>query len=291
MTMLADWKDVLHSRKISLRKTRGQNFLADPGIAKRIVDLLCLNSGDVVLEIGPGLGALTGELVQRAAFVMAVEIENAFCDALNEWFGGTGRLEVLPLDVLDVDFPMLLEELQTRCEGAGTLKVVSNLPYYISTPILTRLVQAGRFSGMVLTMQKEVAQRITAVPGGKVYGSLSVFTQYFCRAKIEFKISGGAFFPPPKVDSSVVSFTPWDKPPVLVLDKDLFFQVVRASFSARRKTLRNSLASYLTGLGLDKKRYEALLEQCGIDGRRRAETLTMPEFARLANLCSQWLGR
>ena len=282
------WKEILRSQKISLRKTRGQNFLADPNMGRKIVDILELSPADAVLEIGPGLAALTDELLHRAKYVLAVEIEKAFCAVLQEWFGDPVRFEVVNEDILNIDFPAVFDHLRAQTGPGGSVKVISNLPYYISTPILTRLLERGlRFSKMVLTMQKEVAQRITAAPGGKQYGSLSVFTQFFCKAKLEFKIPGAVFYPPPKVDSAVVSFVPLEQPPVLLLNRGLFFELVRASFSARRKTLRNSLKKFFMKEGMDAVRSETLLENCAIDGRRRAETLSIPEFARMANLLSQ----
>lgn len=285
----AVWKEFLRDRNIALRKTRGQNFLTDPGIGRRIVDLLDLSHADAVLEIGPGLAALTEDLLGRAGFVMVVEIEKAFCEALSEWFHDPLHFEVLHEDVLELDLPLIYERLRARARVDGSVKVISNLPYYISTPILTGFLESSLpFSRMVFTMQKEVAERITAPPGGKEYGSLSVFTQFLCKTKLEFKIPGAAFYPPPKVDSAVVSFMPWEKPPVVVSDRALFFALVRASFSARRKTLRNSLKKFLTQHGLDAVRSESLLKECAIDGRRRAETLSLPEFADLANLLSRW---
>ncbi len=291
---LAAAKEILRTQKIIPRKSRGQNFLADPAVGRRIVEKLELTGGDAVLEIGPGMGALTSILLEKPCHVLAVEIERAFCDVLNEWYALTGRFEVIHSDILDQEMGSLLEYLRSRCAEGGTVKVLSNLPYCISTPVLTALLHtlslAGErkpFSRMVLTMQKEVADRITAAPGGKQYGSLSVLTQYHCKVKREFQISPGVFYPSPKVTSAVVSFTPWTQPPALVLDQDLFFSLVRASFSARRKTLRNSMQRFFTSHGLDKAKSETLLKRCSIDGTRRAETLSMSEFARMSNMLSQ----
>ncbi len=298
MPRLSDWKQILRERNICLRKTRGQNFLSDPNICEKIVAQLDLNPADAVLEIGPGMAALTESLLQKAGFVLAVEIQREFCELLSEWYGMSGparqsisggRFEVLQSDVLKIDIAQTLETLRARAGAGGSVKIVSNLPYYITTPILTRFLEhADKFSRMVFTMQKEVADRITAGPGGKTYGSLSVFTQFFCEAKTEFKIPPGAFFPSPQVASAVVRFTPRSQPPVLLLDRKLFFALVRASFTQRRKTLRNSLKAFFTRMGLDAVQGEQLLDKCGVDGRRRAETLSMQEFARMANLLSQW---
>lgn len=286
---LAIVKGVLKAHRISLRKARGQNFLIDPAVASRIVDLLCLTSDDTVLEIGPGLGALTEHLLSRARFVLAVEIEKAFCEELDQCFSGTGRWEVLHGDILDMDPCVLFENLRSQVGEKGTVKMISNLPYCVTTPILTQFLQSKPgFSRMVLTMQREVAERITAIPPARQGGSLSIFSQYYCRVKREFKISAGSFYPSPKVESAVVTFVPWEKPPVLLLDEGLFFRVVRASFSARRKTLNNSLKRLFTQLGLSQERAQALLLKCDIEGRRRAETLTLSEFARMANLLAQW---
>ncbi len=271
-----------------MRKSRGQNFLIDTATSGRIVDLLQPSQADAVLEIGPGLGALTEDLLGKVKFVLAVEMEKAFCEELEQSFGATGRLEVLQGDVLDMDLTVLAEHLRSQLGEGGTVKVISNLPYSVTTPILTRFFQPNTgFSRMVFTMQKEVAERIAATPPARQCSSLTILAQYFCKVKKEFLIAPGAFYPSPKVTSAVVSFVPWEKPPVLLLDEALFFGVVRASFSARRKMLSNSLKRFFVQRGLDRDRVQAILQKCGIDGRRRAETLTMSEFARLSNLLVQ----
>lgn len=248
------------------RKRFGQHFLHDPGIIRRIVDVVAVAPHARVVEIGPGRGALTGPLLERLGALDAVEIDRDLVAALAERFGRETRFQLHSGDVLGFDFCAL---------AAGTpLRLVGNLPYNISTPLLFHLYeQAHCIETMVFMVQKEVAARLVAAPGGKDYGRLSVMIQWRFDVATLFDVGPGAFQPPPQVDSTVVRLTP--RPPRTELhDADRFARVVKAAFGQRRKTLRNALRD-IVDMGA--------FERAGVDPARRAETLSPLEFAILAN--------
>jgi len=275
---------------ISARKSLGQNFLADPNILNRIVAAAELGPEDGVLEIGPGVGALTERLARAAGRVVAVEIDSRLLPVLGEVLEPFGHVDIVHGDILKID---LKELVRSRFPGIGRLAVVANLPYYITTPILMRLLEERLpVSRMVVMMQREVAERLDAKPGTKEYGSLSVAIRYYCETAILFRVPRTAFIPQPNVDSSVVALTRRAKPPVNVSSEPFFFEVVRASFAQRRKTIFNNLLHHFSGraggAGADRNpggARELLLaafERCGIDPSRRGETLTIEEFAALS---------
>jgi 16S rRNA (adenine1518-N6/adenine1519-N6)-dimethyltransferase len=254
---------------IPAKKALGQNFLVDPDIIDSILDAALVGPEDSVLEIGPGLGAMTRELVSRAGSVTAIELDERLFHHLKHEFAHAKNLDLILGDALA--FPY--EELP------GKVKVVANLPYYISTPIISRLIQAReRISLMALMLQKEVAERITASPGGKDYGYLSVMVQLYAKPRIAVIAPASAFKPVPKVDSAVVLMDILPEPAINVRDYRYFERVVSAAFSQRRKTLKNTLkASRLfTDEGIER------MAGSGIDPSRRAETLSLPEFAAIA---------
>jgi 16S rRNA (adenine1518-N6/adenine1519-N6)-dimethyltransferase len=258
------------SENIRAKKSLGQNFLRDPHYLNKIADAARVGPDDQVLEIGPGLGHLTAVLVQRSQKVLAIEVDDRLIPHLQNEFSACPNFELLHADALEYDYGSL----------TGRWKVVANLPYYISTPIIQRLiVRREKFISLTLMLQKEVAERIASPPGGKEYGYLSVLVQFYTVPRMEFKVPPGAFTPRPEVDSIVITLTLRDRPAVVVRDESFFFRVIRAAFSQRRKTLRNSLKQ----LGTQKEKMDAVLNSTGIDLGRRAETLSVEEFGVLAD--------
>lgn len=254
------------------KKRFGQHFLTDRNVIRKIAAVARLTPEDCVVEIGPGRGALTEELLASGARVIAIEVDRDLAPLLKEKFP-SGNLEVIEADALKVSLMDVSARLGKR------LKVVSNLPYNISGHITAKFInERAAISSMVLMFQKEVARRLVARPGTREYGMLSVFSQLYADLKIEFNLSKNLFFPRPEVDSSVVSFRFLDSPRVEVADEAFFSSVVKGSFSQRRKTLLNSLKQ----LGMDKEKLLKALELCNIDPRRRGETLTLEEFSGLA---------
>jgi len=264
------------------RRALGQHFLRDPGVARRIVDLVSPTAHDVVIEIGPGDGALTAMLAAEAGRVLALEVDTALAARLRARFASAAHVEVRDADARSHDYSGLAA---LRPAGAGRVLVVGNLPYSVGKPILMALVEAGPAVAaqapmeMALMLQREVAERVAAGPGSKVYGSLSVLTQITCEARLAFGVPPGAFRPPPQVDSAVLHLRVRPEPPVPVDDPARFRHVVLAAFGQRRKSLANSLAA---GLGIGAERARALVAGAGIDPTRRAETLSLAEFARIA---------
>jgi 16S rRNA (adenine1518-N6/adenine1519-N6)-dimethyltransferase len=260
-------------------KTRalGQHFLRDDAVAERIVALVRPTSRDLVVEIGPGRGALTGRLARAGGRLLALELDEVMAVGLRERFKDDPHVEIRLADARTFDYAGLSA---LEPDPAGRVLVVGNLPYSMCKPILQALVEAGpAVDEMALMLQKEVAERVAAGPGSKTYGSLSVLTQLSCEARLAFTVAPGAFGPPPQVDSAVLHLRARRAPPVPVGDPARLRAVVRAAFSQRRKNLANALA---TGLGLAAERARTLCEAAGIDPGRRAETLSLVEFARLA---------
>jgi len=248
------------------KKSLGQYFLYDPLIIDAIIQAAQLEPDDLVVEIGPGPGSLTKRLAEKVQRLIAIELDNALYGKLTVKLAGYDNIELVCGDALEYQY-----------ENLPAFKVVANIPYYITTPIIFRLLDARKnLQSMTLTIQKEVAERIAAEPGGKDYGVLSIMVQYYADSSLQFIIPKEAFRPSPKVDSAVVHMRILDKPSVAVRDEKLFFRIVRTTFSQRRKMLSNSL----------KKVHEDVAEwlhKAGIDPHRRPETLSMEEFARLAD--------
>jgi 16S rRNA (adenine1518-N6/adenine1519-N6)-dimethyltransferase len=248
------------------RSRLGQNFLFNPSVLARIIKAAELEKNDTVVEIGPGPGSLTRLLAEEVKKVVAIELDEELYERLRGDLIGYGNVELLRGDAL-----------KFRYEDIGEFKVVSNIPYYITTPLIFRLLDAGRHvKSMTLTIQKEVAERIVALPGGKDYGVLSIMVQYRAEAEMKFVIPKEEFRPVPRVDSAVVQIAVRGKPAVAVKDQAVFVRVVKTSFSQRRKTLSNSLK------GL-RKDIREVLRRADIDPVRRPETLSLAEFARIAD--------
>lgn len=250
------------------RKSLGQNFLNNPNIAQRIVDLAQITGDEAVVEIGPGLGALSQILAQRAGELWLIELDKDLAEQLRQRFAENRRVHLIEADALRVDFGALLGQRRARA--------VANLPYNVATPVLMRLLESGRFDRLVLMVQLEVARRLQAKPGSKEYGALSIFTQIAANATIALKVGPGSFVPRPKVDSAVVVLEPHRQCPVELADRALFDRLVRAMFNQRRKQLLNSIKPVTEASA-------AVLAAAGIDATRRAETLSLSELAALTN--------
>ncbi len=272
-------KDLLNQYGFRFSKSLGQNFLIDEAALETITGAAFLNGDDLVLEIGPGFGTLTQRLCQTAKKVVAVEIDRAVIPVLADTLCGFDNLTVLNEDILKVDLPSLINEQFL----GNPFKVAANLPYYITTPIIMAVLRSGvPFTHMVAMVQKEVAQRFCAPPGGKDYGAVTVAVDYYCEAERILDVPPSSFLPPPKVTSSVIRLTRRKAPKVQVKDEAVFFKTVKAAFAQRRKTLLNTLAN-AGGFGHPKARLSEILTACGIDPARRGETLSIEEFAALSD--------
>jgi 16S rRNA (adenine1518-N6/adenine1519-N6)-dimethyltransferase len=260
-----------------LTKSLGQNFLIDKNIRDKIVEGSLIGPDDLVVEIGPGVGVLTQLLAEQAAHVIAIEIDKALVPILKETLQAYPNSEVINEDVLRCD----LKELIGSRRPIGAVRFVGNLPYYITTPIIMKILEDRVPADSITVMvQKEVADRLSAKPGNKTYGAITVAVQYYCEVVKIVSAPREVFYPRPNVDSSVIRLDIRKESPVRLLDESAFFAVVKAGFGQRRKTLHNAL----TGLyGMDKTKSGQVLEKAGIDPGRRGETLTIDEFALLAN--------
>lgn len=283
-------RDLLSRNKLSCRKSLGQNFLIDSNIINKIIEAADLSAGDLVVEIGPGLGALTARIARSAGKVLAVEVDRGLLPVLAEVVEGAGDVEIIHGNALEIDFDSLVQKKTGGRfgRGSGKYKLIANLPYYITSPLLINILQERyNLSRMVVMVQSEVAARLAAAPGTKDYGVLSVAVQYFTDVKVLFRVPRTVFFPSPAVDSAVVRLLV--RPPLdPVQDEKTFFKVVRAAFGKRRKTLLNSLAD--SGFGIEKEVWRAVLESSAIDPGRRGETLCLAEFARLTGCLQEIQG-
>lgn len=263
---------ILNRFKLRADKKLGQNFLIDGNVVRQIVAAAELSEADTVLEVGPGIGTLTQGLAESKARVVAVELDTRLLPVLATTLNGYDNVRVVHGDILKVN---IMEEV-----GAPSFKVCANLPYYITTPIIFALLEKRLpMERLVAMVQKEVAERMAAQPGGKEYGALSVAIQYYTEPKIAFVVPPTSFIPAPAVDSAVIVCKRREKPPVEVCDEGLFFRVVKAAFSLRRKMLSNSLKN----MGIKSEQVAKWLELAGVDGKRRAETLSLEDFAKLTN--------
>lgn len=257
---------------IKMSKKLGQNFLIKHGIVDEIVKAADLQEGEPVLEIGPGIGTLTQGLAQSGANVTAIELDTRLLEVLDTTLAQYSNVTIVHGDVLKLDVPSIMNN--------EPFKVVANLPYYITTPIIMSLLESRLpIERLVVMVQKEVALRMVAKPGTKDYGALSVAVQYYTKPDIVLDVPPKSFLPAPAVTSSVIRCVLRDKPPVDVVDEKLFFRVVKAGFAQRRKTFANTMKT----TGLSKDRIEELLAKANIDGQRRGETFTLQEFADVAN--------
>ena len=272
---LRDLRELMSRYGFRTDKAKGQNFLIDPTVPERIAALAC--RPDVgVLEIGPGVGSLTQRLCASADHVLAIEKDKSLSPLLGETMADFDNLTILYTDALKVDYPTLLAEY---FPGRDCI-VCANLPYYITTPILTALLEAECFQSVTVMVQKEVAQRISALPGTAEYGAFSVFCQYYAQPEYRFDVLPESFFPQPKVTSGVLTLRIRTEPPCQMLDKAMFFRTVRAAFAQRRKTLVNSLTTLFS---LPKERLTFLVTECGLPADIRGERLSLADFALLSD--------
>lgn len=272
---------VLKEQGFHFKKKWGQNFIFDQNLLQKIVREAGIEPGDRVVEIGPGAGTLTRELLAQGARVLAVEIDPALLPILEDLLQGED-IVLVQGDALQVK----LDELTRTHDFAWPYKVVANLPYYIITPLVMKLLEKEKqIEDIVVMMQKEVAERMTALPGTKEYGAITLAVQYYAEAQILFPVSRQLFRPVPEVDSLVLRLRPRQAPPVIVQDQELMFKLIKAAFGQRRKTLLNSLSAVQPQL--EKEIIREILGKAGIDCHARGEVLSLAEFAQLANL---WLN-
>lgn len=269
-----------HGFKLS--KSLGQNFLTDKNIIDKIISGSLIGENDLVIEIGPGVGVLTAEAAEEAAKVIAIEIDKNLIPILKETLKDFDNIEVINKDILKTNLNEIIE-LNKEINGNRTsgVKIIGNLPYYITTPIIMKILEDGVLADSItVMMQKEVADRIKAEPGSKIYGAISVAVQYYCTVAHVTNAPKEVFIPQPKVDSTVIRLDIRKEKPVRLTNEKVFFQVIKAGFGQRRKTLHNSL----TGLyGMTKEDTFTVLTKVSIDPIRRAETLSIEEFAKIAN--------
>ncbi|WP_046216571.1 16S rRNA (adenine(1518)-N(6)/adenine(1519)-N(6))-dimethyltransferase RsmA [Paenibacillus wulumuqiensis] len=274
-------KEIISKHGFSFKKSLGQNFLIDANILNKIVEAAELTPERGALEIGPGIGALTERLAQQAKAVTAVEIDQRLIPILKDSLSGYSNVNVRHGDILKVDLQELFRE---DFSGVDKVSVVANLPYYVTTPILMKLLQERLpLDNIVVMIQKEVAQRMAAQPGGKEYGSLSIAVQYYCEPELVCIVPKTVFIPQPNVESAVIRLKLREQPAVQVEDEQHFFDIVQSSFVQRRKTIANNLKTrYFTGG--DREQLEQLLASAGIDPTRRGETLSLQEYAVLSKV-------
>ena len=272
---------ILERHGFTFKKSFGQNFLTDTNILQKIVDTAEIDKKVNVIEIGPGIGALTEFLAESAAGVMAFEIDDRLVPILADTLRDFDNVTVVNQDILKVDLAQYIAEFKNP---DLPIKVVANLPYYITTPILMHLIESGiPFSEFVVMMQREVADRISAQPNTKAYGSLSIAVQYYMTAKVAFVVPRTVFVPAPNVDSAILKMVRREQPAVEVQDEKFFFKISKASFVHRRKTLWNNLTSHFGKTEETKAKLTAALEQAELSPSVRGEALSLEEFARLAD--------
>lgn len=273
-------REIVNKYGFTFKKSLGQNFLIDQNILHKVADAAELTKACGVLEIGPGIGALTEKLAERAGKVVAIEIDERLLPILHELFQHETHVSIIHGDVLKLDLQALWREHFAQYEE---VHVAANLPYYVTTPILMKLLEERLPVGNIVVMiQKEVADRMAASPGGKDYGSLSIAVQYYCEPQLITHVPHTVFIPRPNVDSAVICLRVREQPPVDVRDETFFFQVIKASFAHRRKTIYNNLVSRFGKH--NKSLIASVFASSGILPDRRAETLTIGEFAHLSNL-------
>jgi len=266
-------QELVKKYNFKFTKSLGQNFLVDDSVLNDIVDGAEVNNEDFVIEIGPGVGTLTAQLLMKAKKVTAIELDNDLIPILGKELGDNENFNLIHKDALKVDFNEIIGDEKS-------VKLVANLPYYVTTPIILKLLKDGyNFKSLTIMIQKEIAERINAAPNCKEYGALSVLVQYYCDTSIVRRVAPASFIPRPKVESIVIKLDRLDKPRVEPKDVKLMFELVRAGFNMRRKTLWNATKT----LKVNKEKLEEAFKKSGIDPKRRAETLTVQEFATLAD--------
>lgn len=270
-------REVVEKHEFRFSKSLGQNFLVDETVLEDILNSAEVNKDDMVIEIGPGVGTLTRELLKRAKKVVAIELDSRLIGILQDELSDFDNFTLINKDALKVDFKELIGDEKS-------VKIVANLPYYVTTPIISKLLtEEYKFKSLTIMIQKEVAERMAASPGNKDYGALSLLAQYYCNTEIVRRVSPNSFIPRPKVDSIVIKLEKLSEPKVKVEDEKLFFSLVRAAFNMRRKTLWNATKT----LGFEKEVMEQIYSESEIDPKRRGETLSLQEFGRLSDVMSK----
>ncbi len=270
-------KEILNKYGFSFSKALGQNFLVNPSVCPRMAELGGAAKGVGVIEVGPGIGVLTYELAKRADKVVAVEIDKRLLPVLEETLGEFDNVKVINDDILKIDLHKLIEDEF----GGLDVVVCANLPYYITSPVIMKLLEDKLpVKSITVMVQKEAADRLCADLGTRQTGAVTVAVNYYARAEMLFKVSSGSFMPPPKVDSAVIRLTLHKKPTVDVKDEETLFRVIKAAFAQRRKTLLNTLSATLA---IDKPTLAAILEKAGVPQTARAEQLLMKDFAAISN--------
>ena len=286
MLSICEIKDILKRERISISKRRGQNFLVDAWSKKKIIEAIDLKPDDEILEIGPGLGALTEDLAKQAALILAVEKDKALARILKMRLSGYKNLKIFHQDILQFDLEKFTSLDSKHLTGftKKKLKVVGNLPYYITTPIIGHLLeeQRERIEDIFITVQHEVGKRLVAKKGIRDYSAITILTQYFTKPEILFSIPKRAFYPQPKVNSVFIHLRILKKPSVNLNNQEQFFKIVRACFNQRRKTILNSLAHRLKEL--EKEKIQQIFKETDLDERLRPERLSMAEFAKIEAL-------
>ena len=266
-------QELVNKYNFKFTKSLGQNFLVDDSVLMDIINGAEVNNEDFIIEIGPGVGTLTAQLLMKAKKVTAIELDNDLIPILEKELGDNENFNLIHKDALKVDFHELIGDEKN-------VKLVANLPYYVTTPIILKLLKDGyNFKSLTIMIQKEVAERINAEPDCKAYGALSVLVQYYCDTSIVRRVAPTSFIPRPKVESIVIKLDRLDKPRVETKDVKFMFELVRAGFNMRRKTLWNAAKT----LKVNKEKLQEAFEKSGIDPKRRAETLSVQEFATLAD--------
>ncbi|WP_234123427.1 16S rRNA (adenine(1518)-N(6)/adenine(1519)-N(6))-dimethyltransferase RsmA [Clostridium hydrogenum] len=265
--------DVVKKHGFKFSKSLGQNFLTDSSVLEDIVNSAEISKEDFVIEIGPGVGTLTKKLIEKAKYVCAIEIDSTLLPIIQEEIGEVSNFRIINSDALKLDFNEIIG-------NEKSVKLVANLPYYVTTPIISKLLNGEyNFKSLTVMIQKEVADRINAAPNCKEYGALSILVQYYCNTSIVRVVKPSCFVPQPKVDSTVIKLDKLENPRVKVHDTKLFFRVVRDAFNMRRKTLWNAMKQ----LGISSDNMISVFERAEVDPKRRGETLSIEEFARLAD--------
>ncbi len=285
LTNINDIKELLGRHGFHFSKSLGQNFLTAAWVPEQIADEALLDGNTGVIEVGPGIGCLTEQLSARAGKVVAVELDKALKPVLKETLAGRDNVEIVFGDVLKQNLPELVKEKF----GDMRVCICANLPYNVTTPLITAFLEAGCFDGITVMIQKEVAKRICAKENTADYGAFTVLVQWYAEPEILFDVPPSCFIPQPKVTSSVIRLKTREKPPVEVKDKDIFFRVVRAAFGMRRKTLLNALTAGFGEIG--KEMLENIIVSCGFDAKIRGEVLAIGDFAKIADAIFDFLHK
>ena len=285
-SVLEETKYILSKYKISANKKLGQNFLIDYNVINQIIDKSNIQKDDLVIEIGPGLGTLTAKLLEHAGKVIAIELDDRMIKILNDRFKLYDNFSLLHEDILKVNLKELISKSK---EELSNVKIVANLPYYITTPIIMKLLEDNLdIVSITVMVQKEVADRITARPGDKLSGAITYSVDYYAQAKNLMFVSKECFLPSPEVDSEVIYLKIREKPQIQVKNKDLFFKVIKASFMQRRKTLLNGLTN--SGIVKNKELAKKIIEEMNLSVDIRGEKLTTQQFAELTDLIEKYIA-